>query len=57
MEEIFLLCPQTTPIWFSLDFCVVPTKENTTNLNVWLANFLDPSSPDYPRANGPFGRF
>lgn len=51
LEHIFLLCPWTTPIWFSLETCSVPTRENTSNMAAWLDNFLDPSNLNYPRAH------
>lgn len=41
LEHLFFLCPWTTPTWFGLQVCLVPTVFNTSTLCVWIYSFIE----------------
>lgn len=47
LDHLFLLCPWTSTIWFTLQICQVPTVNNTTSMMNWLDQFIHPPNPNY----------
>lgn len=45
LEHMLLICPWTTPIWFTFNMCSVPNLGNIRSVAKWLDMFLEPSNP------------
>lgn len=43
IEHLLFLCPWTTSVWFGLQLCPVPKKENVTHFGDWIDSLVDPS--------------